>query len=161
MGSSTGFTTGRQVKLYYKETFAQAAPSYAQITAAGAGVVLPANEVEEVRDIGDVEQSANNIEFGVYGEDTQKKIAGQASLGDFTFTFALQNNNTIHDSLAGATIGDSINLGIETVTGSTEKTIDFIRGTIGGVSKSTPLDETAQVTVTVAMEQKPIRINQA
>ena len=157
MTSSVGFTTGRVVNLYYDTDFATLAPAnYAAL----ATLLADGNLVKEIRDIGDIEQNANNIEFGVYGEDTQKKVAGQASLGDFTFTFALQNNLPIHRNLANADIGDAIQIGIETKTGATASTVDYIRGTVGGVTKSSPIDETAQVTVTVAMSQKPVRVNQ-
>ena len=159
MAESMGFTTGRQVKLYHKSTLT-ATPSYANLVGTGK-LVVAGNEVKETRDIGDIEQNANNIEFGVYGEDTQKKVAGQASLGDFTFTFALQNNDDKHEALVDSDIGDNIEIAIQTMTGATQITLDYITGTVGGVTKSTPIDETAQVTVTVAMSQKPQRFNQA
>ena len=165
MSGSSGFTTGGQVKVYYDAGFTNASPTYADITHASNGLVIAGNELKEVRDIGDIEQSANNIEFGVYGEDVQKKVAGQASLGDFTFTYALQQDLANHKALAASTIGDAIAIGIQTVTDeavpSVQNTIDYILGTVGGVTKATQLDDVAQVTITVAMSQKPLRIDQA
>ena len=160
MTASTGFTTGIQVDVYYDAGFTNADPDYAALTHASNGLVIDANKVAQVRDIGDIEQNANNVEFGVYGDDTQKKVPGQASLGDFTFTYALQNDNTVHSGLANAEIGSAIALGIETRTAMGAATIDYILGKIGGVVKSTPIDEVAQVTITVAMEQKPKRVDQ-
>jgi len=159
MAGSSGRTSGLQVKVRYSST-APGTPSFDNLESLGSGNTE--GEIPCVTDIGDIAREANTIEYSCYGEDTSRKIPGITSLGDFTFVIALDNSNALHRALMNKGIGSDMIIAIVTGagTGGTAAgagTADYIVGTLAGRTKSTPKDDVASVTFTIAMSQAPAR----
>ena len=149
MAGTSGRTTGLNSKLYFHNAGVTVA-NYS----GGSAIYTTANEVKYTTEIGDIAQEANTVEYSAYGESTSRKATGITSLGDFTFSFALDNVETVHDEIVGYTIGGECSIAIVTKVGAGE-TGDFIRGTVAGRTKSFPIDGVQTVNVTIAMTEAP------
>ena len=164
MAGSKGQTTGVKTKLYAEVTAASltatANQTYTGLVGTGK-LVLAANEVKKVSSIGDQEQSANIINYVSYGEGVAGAVPGAAELGEFVFSVNLDNTDTSHLELLGLDGGDEVEFAVVTDTGTTNKSVDYIRGYVASVSKSTPVDGVAQLTVSIAMSQEVVRVHQS
>ena len=164
MAASKGQTSGPDVKLYHTSSFAlpdaRSGWTYDAINGSGK-LVVEANEVKVCTDIGDVAKSANTSEYPVYGEDTRRTIAGPASLGTFSFTFALDRSDPKHVELNDAEIGTQGVIGIVTETGDEQISVLFFPIEIAGVTDGKPVDGAATVVVECAMTQKPLTVDES
>ena len=126
--------------------------------------------VPYVTELGDIAREANTVEYSAFGEATSRKATGITSLGDFTFTIALDNSNSQHDALMGLTIGTAMLIALKTELGSnlntqgtgyddSAYTLDVIQGTLAGRNKLLPIDGVQSVAFTVAMSTAPIIVS--
>ena len=129
------------------------------INQAAATDLITDHKIPLVTDLGDVTASANTIGFNVYGEGTQRNIAGFANLEEWTFTVALDESNAAHTALMDSDVGDHWNFTIQTKTGASAITDVFIHGELGGKAIQTPTDgpRALEVTVTLAESAKVFR----
>ena len=163
MSASEGRTSGIQTTLYVDTDFLYngANPTYANLTTANTGLIIAANLVAFVTDIGAQEQTGNTIEYTCYGEKTSRRVAGVASQSEFTFSVALDNSNATHTRLVALGSGDKIQIGVKTETAADEITVDYLEGTVSSISKSTPIDDVQTLTISVALSKAPARVNQS
>ena len=156
---AAGISTGIKTKVY-----AKLSPSDDDKTIDDAGkvaaVAADANLLGSVIEVGAMSLDANTIRYGVYGEGSDRSLAGQSSLGDFTVTFAYDRTAALNKSLADTDIGKEIVVVLETLTGS-KKTYDSVSGEVAGISKERPLDAASQVTLTIAMKKAPKTLDEA
>ena len=160
MAGSSGANAGPTTELYAQTTLTAAPITYTALVGAGK-LVLPANLVYDPESIGDQEQSGNPIEYTPYGSDVTKSIAGAASLGEFVFSFFLDNTNALHETLMGLSAGDAIECAVNTSTGATNKTVDYVRGQVSSVTKRTPVDSPQVGEIGIALAQKVVPYNQS
>lgn len=159
MAGSSGAQAGPSTELYARTTLTTTSPiTYAALIGA-TNLVLAANSVYDPESIGDQEQSGNLIEYTPYGAQTTKSIAGAASLGEFTFSFYLDNSNTLHQTLLDLGAGDDIECAVVTTSGTAAITVDYIRGEVSSTSKRTPIDSPQVGEVGVALSQAVKRVN--
>ena len=162
MPGSSGQTGGVQTKLYAKTTSLAAANAQTFSGLNGSGkLVDAANEVMFTAEIADQEQTANNFTYTSYGEDTERQLPLASSFSDFSFAVWLDNTNALHKTLMGLANGADIELAVVQQTSNTNITIDYIRGKVSSVSKSTPVDAAAQGRIGVALSQNVKRLEQS
>ena len=161
MGASSGYTSGLNEKVYIKYDFEQKSPTWAQLTDDSDGIILAANEMPDIVDLGAINREGRSIEFFPYGGTASKRIPGVPSLQSIEFAFALDNSNTAQRTLYRKATGSAIQVAIVTKTADTEQTADFIVGRIGSMSKDKGSDtQEARVTFTVDITQDPIDVDQ-
>ena len=162
MAASSGNVASPQESLYFDSDFTTAEPTWAQLTMSSTGIILDANLVPKVVAIDPIEETSNLIEITPAGSPVTESIPGAASLGEFSFTVALNNANTIHASLAGKESGDAAAVVVLTKTGTTAQTAYFLLGKISAVSMTPGTGGDYQrLTVSMALGQKPVRVNQS
>ena len=177
--AGTGLASGVKTRLYATETkpTVSTTPVYGDFVGAGNkdivksgtnGEVNDTNLVELVTDLGDLVSSANTIGFNVYGEGTQRNIAGFANLEEWTFTIALDEAKALHRSLMDADVGDTWYFVVLTYTtdhiekkGSnsskaTGATAVYAYGEVGGKAIQTPTDGPRALEVTITLSEEPI-----
>ena len=126
-------------------------PTEAELVGAGK-LVLAANLLERVVDIGDQGQASNPLNWVEFGEDVERSIAGPA--GQSTFTFAVVNDDTksVQKALLGKANGSDIYIAIQSKTGDSNITWDYIKGTIASMSKVRGTGAPNQTTIEIAVE---------
>ena len=157
MAGSDGWTSGIETKMYLKTAAANAAADSAAVQA----LAVAANELLYVDDIGDQGQEPNPIRFTNYGELAGRSIAGVPDTGTFTFALNLDYGEDSHKPFLGLaatnfSVGHALDIVIATVTDAgSEESYDYLRGKISGVTKLTPKDAQAQLSISVELEQAP------
>ena len=177
--AGTGLASGVKTRLYATETKPTIAdsggtPTFAELVGSGKIIDVSSrepktgnanNEVEFVTDLGDLVSSANTIGFNVYGEGTQRNIAGFANLEEWTFTVALEESKSLHTDLTDASVGDSWYFVVLTHTTAhisgtkmstaAQATLVYAFGEIAGKAIQTPTDGPRALEVTVTLSEEP------
>ena len=161
MAKSSGVTTTIQTEVYYSETFLNAAPTYANLSADGAGVFIPANKIKDVVDVGDLGDEATILRYTPLGEPTEKTVAGVAGLPEWDFTFVLDESDTVHGKIRAVANGTRCSLALVTKTGDSAITVDYILGQVASKRKIVDAGAPTQLAVTIAMAQSPVILEQA
>ena len=162
MAASIGAVASPLEELYFDAAFTTKAPTWAQLTATSGGIIVSTKKVQDVTEIAAAETSGNPIEYTPAGSGTTKSVPGAASLGEFSFTVAVDNSNTIHSSLAGYEAGDPAAVVVLTKTATTAQTATYLLGSISAVSKAWATGGDYQrLTVSMALSQKPIDVDQS
>ena len=160
IGITTGIDTDVYASLNPTSTEIPSTLSYANLTAATALAGKSAAKLGTVSEVGEISKDANIIRYGVYGEDSDRSISGQSSLGDFEMSVILDRGNALAKSLADAAVGTDIAVALLTAD-STNGTLDLIRGEVAGVVLSRPLDAPAMVSLTIALTHAPASYDKA
>ena len=160
MAKSSGATTSIQTKFYFSTVFLTAAPTYAQLTT-GTGTFMATNIIKDVVEPGDLGSEAAIVRYTPFGEDTEKTLAGVASLPEWDFTIVLDESDTVHAAIRAAANGTKCSIAAVTDTGASEKTVDYILGEIAAQAKVFSAGEATRLRVSIAMSQKPTIIAQA
>ena len=161
MADAGGPLTSINTKVYFDKALpAQPAPTWAQL-AGNNLLVSEGNRVDDVTDIGDVDQQGNPIEFIPYGYDTTKKAAGAARLADFTLTFVVNHADAVHKEIVSSSIGDDARVAVVSRTADAAQTAYFLRGEILGINRQYDTGDVDKVTLSIAFDQKPLVVAQA
>ena len=153
MAGTSGITTGRQTKLYYKAT------NLAEVDETNVlALVADANEVTRVTEVGDLGQSANSFEFAELGKEARTKVAGAPSNDDFTFSVAIDRSNAVHKALYSTAIGTAGDLVISIAQGTSgdKQTVYYLKTSLAGKGLATPVDDGVhQYNFTFSLEDSP------
>lgn len=162
MAKGAGVSSGIKTKVYAllgTTAVTDAVKGYTSEADIATNVATTANHVGTATLVGDIAKEANTLSYGVYGEDSDRKLAGQSSLGDFELGVALDRSldgDASPAKLQDADVGDPIVVALHTVTKSGDnETMDYIVGEIAGTTVSRPLDGPPIVTMTIAMTKAP------
>lgn len=156
MPAADGWVSGIQTNLYVKAAGPDAADSAADVEA----LAVAANLLKYVDDIGDQGQEPNPIRFTNFGEKAGRSIPGIPDTGTFAFTLNLDYNEASHKPFLGTAatnfpVGTALDIVVATVTSAGDESFDYLRGKVSGITKLTPKDAQAQLTVSVELEQAP------
>ena len=117
------------------------------------------NRVKDARDIGSQGASGNPIEYPIYGEDTQERVAGPASSVDFSFSFNPDRTDTVHKAIMDSDVGTKCVAAVMRRTAATAITITAMEGEISAKEQGTPTGDTTQFTVTIALSKAPVHVD--
>ena len=163
MTAAAGFTSGVKLKVFLKEAQAIAdTATHATLTGAtGFNISGSTNLLNFVTDLGDLTQGANNLTFNVYGEGSQRSVAGFATQEDFTLTFAIDEANTLHTGLMDKAIGSNYGVGLLITTSAAAETLMAFEAQLSGKAQQNPADGVRSQQLTFAITKAPKRFAKA
>ena len=124
-------------------------------------VAATANQVSDCIEIGDREQTGNDLTYTPYGASTSKSIPGPATLGQFQFSFVRDRTDAKRKELEDASVGDEYDVVILQKTGSSNITYTWMRGRISAVSKTSSTGGPATARVSFSIKEGPKEIDAA
>ena len=166
-------TTSIQTNLFWSKTitkYTRASGTIAHSELVGAGKIIidedpddatNVNRVDECRDIGDQGTSSNNFEDVVYGKDQQTLTPGPSSATEFSFQFAVDRTNALHRSIMETKNGVACVVAIQRRTAADAYTVTALEGKISSQSQSTPTTGVTLNTVTIAITERPVHVDQS
>ena len=165
-------TTSIQTNLFWSKTitkYTRASGTIAHSELVGSGKIIidedpddasNTNLVKECHDIGEQGTTANNFEDVVYGKDQQKLTPGPSSAAEFSFAFAVDRTDALHRSIMESKNGTSCVVAIQRRTSATAYTVTALEGKISSQSQSTPTTGVTLNTVTIAITERPVHVDQ-
>jgi hypothetical protein len=155
MAGITGKISGHNTKLYYVASVIDT-PNTTNVAAAANS----SNEIIDLADLGDLNKSRNIIELNIYGQDAKGKLVGQADYGTFDFGVHLNLDDSVHQAIRDDN-GDAEHTFILEIGLGANATYAVFDGYVADVSTSTPIDDSVQMSVSVAVDGAPVWIDAA
>lgn len=155
MAGPTGPIEGWKSGLYAKaghEATAAAVPAWSDFVGSGKVVVdvdtaanLLTNKVALAGEIGDISETGNPINYGVYTEDKQRQGTGQSTPDQFEFS--VFRNDAAPSAIERAKRGSAWTIAVLNSDGDGGWSIDPLHVEISSRSKGTPIDNMQTVRI--------------
>ena len=163
MAGVQGQQPGSNMELYIRtgSSLTTDAITYANLVKTG-GLVLEANKVPLINEIGEPSQTPNSFEVTSYGRTTPSiTIALPQSLDDYSITLNLDNQNARHLALMQADNGTAYEIAFSyTIPGNTaDGTIFYGKGTIASSHPIPSKDANLTYTIGLTQTQKMVAVH--
>lgn len=152
MPAAKGPVTGLQVSVYIKAGHTTPLGSFTNANA----LLVAGNLLGDTVEVSPITRSARSVEFFPFGATVSKKIAAGSSLESITVRFVVDYTNTLHAAVAGWEVGQLVEVLFLTSTGTTARSVDYVRGQISGTAKNLGSDSDPQsYEITIDLDADP------
>lgn len=127
--------------------------TYQELIHATNGLVRDANHLGSITAVSPVGTSPSVVEYGIYGEDASRRIAGQQSSNDITINLAYAGTEAGISTVNGLRNDEALTFAMEIDTGGTN-TIDIvvINGRFASKQFTTGLGQVSTLDITISPE---------
>ena len=160
MAGSAGQHSGIVTKWYVFPTATLPNKSDRDTSGELSSIIDGANEVEQVTDVSPLEQGANSEPYSVFGEKTQRSVAGPSTLDDWSISWAMDDTNAQHVALRDIESGSRVIIcGVTTIGDGA--TYDIVVGQVAGKARTHVTDGVFTATLTVSQTESNYTLDKA
>ena len=148
MTAPAGNVTGQNTKVYFSKDFMTPSPVTLAAIEGGSKLIVDANLVKKVTEIGDVAQTGEVRQIPIYGEATQEPIPGPTSYENMMIECLRRLTDSLQNTISTLAPGTEVKIALYSTIGEA-KTAMFIEARVVSVTETNPATEPKRLRVEV------------